>query len=135
MGDQFILHHQWKPIMKQIVYNHIKESGQDYTYLGCPPSHLEEGYLVHFIPSNDLLLLQKIFQEPTHVWPSDIALQGHQETAPVHNFIGFSEVQKTQEEWVLINTSQLLSKFELQDGCTHSPNPEEAMEDVVESDT
>ena len=66
---------------------------------------------------------------------SAIAFQGFQETNLVYRVIGFAEVQKNQEEWVLIDPSQILSKFEIQDGRPRSPHRAEAMEDVVEADT
>ena len=49
------------------------------------------------------------------------------------------DIQKTQEEWVLINASHILSKFELQYGrpCypPHAESTENVMEDVIEADT
>ena len=92
------------------------------TSLSFPPSFLEVGAVVPIFPDNDLLPLTKFFQEPAHVWPSAVALQGLHEMAPIHSAIGFEEVQKNQEEWVLVEASKILSKFEIQDGCPCYPN-------------
>ena len=69
------------------------------------------------------------------MWPRSVVLQGCQETALAHSVIGFAEVQKNQEEWVLIDASQILIKFELHYGCPCSPPGTEAMDDVMEDDT
>ena len=91
--------------------------------------------VVPVFPVNNLLPLSEFFQEPAYVWPIAVALHSCQDMAPVHSVIVFAEVQKNQEEWVLIDPSQILSKFEIQDGRPRSPHRAEAMEDVVEADT
>ena len=127
MVNHFFLHHQLNSILNHIVYNNIKDGGRDEISLGCSPSCLEVGVMVPILPGNDLLPLPKFFREPLHMWPSAVALQVHQKTAPVHSVSGFAEVQKTQEDWFLIDARQILSKLELQDGCPHSPTHTEAM--------
>ena len=87
--------------------------------------------MVPVLLGNDLLLIPKFCLEPAHVWTRAVALKGCQETALVQSVIGFSEIQKNQEEWVLIDASKLLRKFELQYGLPHSSTHAEAMEDVV----
>ena len=62
MGNQFVLHHKRKPIPHHIVYNKIKEGGQDKTSLGCPPSCLEVEIVVPVLTGNNLLPLPKFFQ-------------------------------------------------------------------------
>ena len=111
MGDQFFFQRQQKPILHPILHIKIKEGGRYDTSLGCPPSPLEFGGLVFVFTGNDLFLLPKTSQETAHMWPSTIALQVCQETDSFNSVIGFSEVQKTQTCWVLINAIHLLRSF------------------------
>ena len=121
--------------MYHIFYNQIKEGERYEISLGCLPSFFEVGAVVPVFPSNDLLPLPKFFQEPVYVRPRSISLQGHHETSLIQSVILFAMVQKYHEEWVLINASQILSKFKLQDGRPRSPPCTESTEEVLEADT
>ena len=92
MGDQLFLYSQHKSIPPHIVYNQIKEVGQDENSLGCPHICLEVGAVVPVFMGTNLLTLPKFYQDPAHLRPSAVAIQGSQDTAPVHSVIGFAEV-------------------------------------------
>ena len=63
---------------------------------------------------------------------STVYLQGCKDMAPVHSVICFVELQKNHKEWILVDASQLLSKFKIQGGHPSSPPCTESVEDFME---
>ena len=78
--------------MYHIIHYQVEDGGLDESALSSPPSCFEVRAMVLFFVGDNLLLVPKHFQEPSHVVASAVYLQGFQEAANIYSIVRLLKV-------------------------------------------